>query len=474
MNLVWFRCDLRVDDHAALAAACAHTGPVAGVFVLSPAQWRAHDWGARKQSFVWHHVLALRERLAALGIPLSVLHVERWSDTPAALRAFAQANTVHCVHANAEYAVDERLRDRRTAKALREAGIGWELHHDLTLIPPGTLRTRSGAPFRVFGAFRRAWLERARSAPPRTHAAPAPRAPVTPPPLPDWEPPHCDLDRHWWPIGEDAAHARLAAFVDQHLDRYHEDRDVPALDGTSRLSPYLASGVLSVRRCFAAALVHNHGEWDSGSPGAQTWITELVWREFYTHLLADFPQIARHRALRPETEAVPWRAPGEDFTRWCEGLTGFPLVDAGMRQLRTTGWMHNRLRMLCAMFLGKHLLIDWRHGERFFCEQLVDCELAANNGGWQWSASTGTDAAPYFRVLSPVAQAGRFDPDGVFVRRYVPELAQVPAAALLRPGHPQLLAAGYPAPMVDLKAARERVLQAFRGLGASPPAEPPP
>jgi len=198
----------------------------------------------------------------------------------------------------------------------------------------------------------------------------------------------------------------------------------------------------------------------------QTWLSELVWREFYTHVLADFPRVSRNRPFRPETDAIAWREPGADFARWCEGRTGYPLVDAAMRQLGATGWMHNRLRMVTAMFLSKYLLIDWRHGERFFCEQLVDVELAANNGGWQWSASTGTDAAPYFRVLSPVRQAERFDADGAFVRRWLPELAALPAKVLLQPGHPMLLAAGYPEPLVELKGARERVLIAFRGLAA--------
>jgi deoxyribodipyrimidine photo-lyase len=465
-TVVWFRSDLRADDNSALAEAARDGGRVTGLFLLTPTQWRAHDWGARKQLFVWRHVLALRERLAALGIPLWVRLAPDFAHAPAAVASFAREQRATAVYANAEYAVNEAARDGLVAEALRAQGTAWRCLHDFTVLAPGSVRTQQGAPFKVFSPFRRAWLAQVRGEPVDCVAAPAARAAIEPPPLPHWEPPDATLDPDWWPIGEEAARARLADFVAHRLARYHEDRDVPALDGTSRLSPYLAIGALSVRRCIEAALAHNHGEWDSGSRGAQTWLSELVWREFYTHVLADFPRVSRNRPFRPETDAIAWREPGADFARWCEGRTGYPLVDAAMRQLGATGWMHNRLRMVTAMFLSKYLLIDWRHGERFFCEQLVDVELAANNGGWQWSASTGTDAAPYFRVLSPVRQAERFDADGAFVRRWLPELAALPAKVLLQPGHPMLLAAGYPEPLVELKGARERVLIAFRGLAA--------
>jgi len=208
-------------------------------------------------------------------------------------------------------------------------------------------------------------------------------------------------------------------------------------------------------------LAFNHGEYFSGQVGALTWLNELIWREFYQHLLAENPRLSCYKPYRIDTEHVPWRYDSEEFMRWTEARTGFPLVDAAMRQLNQTGWMHNRLRMVAAMFLCKYLLIDWRWGERYFMEHLIDGEIAANNGGWQWCASTGTDAAPYFRLLSPVRQAERFDPHGEFQKHWLPELASVPAKILFQPGHPQLLATGYPPPMIDTRAARERVLQAF-------------
>ncbi|ERI52767.1 hypothetical protein N878_17765, partial [Pseudomonas sp. EGD-AK9] len=215
------------------------------------------------------------------------------------------------------------------------------------------------------------------------------------------------------------------------------------------------------------ALRANRGEFDSGNPGAVTWINELLWREFYKHILVGYPRVSMHRAFRQETEALPWRDAPDELAAWQQGRTGLPIVDAAMRQLRATGWMHNRLRMIVAMFLTKNLLIDWREGERFFMRQLIDGDLAANNGGWQWSASTGTDAAPYFRIFNPISQSQKFDPDGHFIRHWVPELAGLnkrdihdPAAlgGLLAP-------AGYPRPIVDLARSRERALAAFKHLG---------
>ena len=464
-TLVWFRSDLRCDDNAALHTATSADGDVTGLFLIADTTWRRHHWGARKQRFIWEHALALRERLASLGIPLRILHVARFADAAASVTALAREESAACVMANAEYGVDEITRDEQVAASLAASGVSWRLFHDACLLAPGTVRTREAAAFKVYSPFRRAWLEHVRGEPLSCLPAPVGVAPLTPPPLPGWQPPAADLDASWWPTGEDAAHRRLMDFCDERIHAYQTDRDIPALDGTSKLSPYLAAGVISVRRCVQAALAANDGEWDSGSRGAQTWINELIWREFYVHILQAFPQVSRDRPFRPETDHVPWRVDAADFERWKTGTTGFPLVDAAMRQLLVTGWMHNRVRMLAGMFLSKHLLIDWRRGEEWFMDQLVDGELAANNGGWQWSASTGTDSAPYFRILSPERQAERFDADGAFVRRYIPEIARCSTKALLKPGHPELLAAGYPAPMLDTRVARARVMQAFRAAG---------
>jgi deoxyribodipyrimidine photo-lyase len=270
--------------------------------------------------------------------------------------------------------------------------------------------------------------------------------------------------RALWPAGEDQAHQRLAQFADEQIHYYQDERDLPAKPGTSQLSPYLAAGVLSPRQCLHAALHSNNGEFESGSPGVFTWITELLWREFYKHILVGYPRVSRHRAFRPETEYLPWRNAPDELSAWKQGRTGFPIIDAAIRQLLETGWMHNRLRMVMAMFLTKNLLIDWREGERFFMQHLIDGDLAANNGGWQWGASTGTDAAPYFRIFNPTTQGERFDKAGRFIKAWIPELSDVPEKDIHTPhrwAEKQHRVLDYPLPIIDHARARKDTLAAF-------------
>lgn len=465
-RLVWLRNDLRVADNPALHAAVAE-GPAVALFLLTPGQWRAHGEAPCKVDYRLRTLAALAEDLERLGVPLLVRHAETWAEAPAALRAVCRQLAVTAVEANEEYGVDEARRDRAVASALNEAGIAWRPHLDQALLPPGSVLTRSGGYFQVFGQFRRACLERLRATPPVCLPVPEaqPRPPIpsdTPPALPAGFPAPADALRVQWPAGETEARARLEAFAESDLARYHEARDPPAVDGTSRLSAPLAVGALSVRQCLHAALAHNAGEWDSGGQGPRTWIDELLWREFYRHVLVGYPRVSKGRAFRLETESLRWRQAPEDLRAWQEGRTGVPLVDAAMRQMLALGWMHNRLRMVAAMFLSKNLLIDWREGERYFMGHLIDGDFASNNGGWQWSASTGTDSVPYFRVFNPVSQSRRFDPEGRFLRAWLPELAGCrdphwPTSAERR-------AAGYPEPLVDLKASRARALAAFRDL----------
>ncbi len=224
--------------------------------------------------------------------------------------------------------------------------------------------------------------------------------------------------------------------------------------------------MISPRQCLHGALASNRGEFDSGSTGVQTWINELLWREFYKHILCGYPQVSRHRAFRAQTEALPWRDAPADLEAWEQGRTGFPIIDAAMRQLLHTGWMHNRLRMIVAMFLSKNLLIDWRKGERHFMRHLIDGDLAANNGGWQWSASTGTDAVPYFRIFNPISQSQRFDPQGHFIRHWLPDLRDIDEKNIHEPMKSRDLFATnlYHSPMVDLSSSRQRAIEAFKGL----------
>ena len=463
--LVWFRRDLRVDDHTALLAAAARADDgLVALFVASPAEWRDHDDAPAKVDLWLRSLSRLSDALWALHVPLIVVTAARAADVPALVRDVAARHGCTEVHAHREYEVDEARRDLATQAAL---DVPMHLHDDRALVAPGRVRTQSGTAFTVFTPFKRQWLAALAAAPPAPRPAPAPLRPIAgvarsavPSALEGFASP---VDPALWPAGEDVAARRLADFVDRSLAGYRDGRNRPALDATSGLSPYLAAGVISPRRCLAAATAANAGRAEGGAPGPDTWISELAWRDFYAHVLVAFPRVSMGRAFRRETDAVPWRDAPAELARWCDGETGFPLVDAAMRQLRATGWMHNRLRMLTAMFLSKDLLLDWRQGERFFMRHLVDGDLAANNGGWQWSSSTGTDAQPYFRIFNPATQAARYDPDGAFVRRWVPELRGLDAKSLLALGPLERRRLGYPAPMVDHAAARARALAAFKG-----------
>lgn len=468
-QLLWLRSDLRVHDNSALAAA-AQAGPVVACYLLSPGQWRAHDDSPNKVDFWLRNLQALQRDLARLNIPLLLREADTWSQAPEVLLQLCRSLGIAAVRVNEEYGIHESRRDEAVKRRLAEAGVGFHSHLDQLLFAPGSLLTRGGSYFQIFSQFRKLCYQRLATALPSCLPAPPAQAPLevdsdpVPRELPGFTP-SAALAREFWPAGEKAAGERLADFAEDGLAHYHERRDRPDLDGTSQLSAYLAAGVLSPRQCLHAALANNRGEFESGGPGPVAWINELLWREFYKHILIGFPQVSRGRAFRAQTEALPWRHAPAELEAWQQGRTGFPIIDAAMRQLLATGWMHNRLRMLTAMFLSKNLLIDWREGERWFMRHLVDGDLAANNGGWQWSASTGTDAAPYFRLFNPLAQSRRFDPHGRFLRQWLPELAGLDNESLHEPSRLGLFGApGCPAPMLDLAASRERVLEAFRNL----------
>ncbi len=469
-TLLWLRTDLRMHDNPALAAA-AENGTVTALFIASPGQWRQHDDAPAKVDFWLRNLHELQRDLGGIGIPLKLLTVDDWRHAPDAIAAFCKQHDIAQVHANTEWAINERRRDAAVGIALAEIGVDWTLHHGASLLRPGTVLTGKGDCYRVYTPYARTCRERLRTAPLR--ALPPPKA-QTPPawkadPLPDafdGFAPASEAIRALWPAGEAAASDRLEAFADGVIDAYKDERDFPSLPGTSCLSPYLAAGVLSPGQALRAALAANHGELDSGKAGAATWINELLWREFYQHLLAAYPSLSMHLPMKPETAAVPWRDAPTDLQAWQQGQTGIPIVDAAMRQLLALGWMHNRLRMVTAMFLSKNLLIDWRLGEAWFMQHLVDGDLAANNGGWQWSASTGADAVPYFRVFTPLSQSRRFDPRGVFLREWLPELAHLDDQAIHDPSPMERAAAGYPTAIVDLAQSRLRALEAFGNLPA--------
>ena len=470
MQLIWLRSDLRHLDNTALSAA-THRGPTTAVYLISPQQWLAHDDAPCKVDFWLRNLRTLSDSLQQLNIPLLIRTCPTWDQAPVVLLQLCQQLGVQALHTNQEYGINETRRDEAVAHTLEARGIEFHSYLDQLLFQPGSILTQSGSYFQVFSQFRKICYKRLYMALPQTVAPPKAQAPLNiardavPDSVEGFASPSASI-RALWPAGEEEAQQRLARFADQQIHYYQDERDLPAKPGTSQLSAYLAAGVISPRQCLHAALQSNNGEFESGSPGALTWITELLWREFYKHIVVGYPRVSRHRAFRLETEFLPWRDAPQDLAAWKEGRTGFPIIDAAIRQLLDTGWMHNRLRMVVAMFLTKNLLIDWREGERFFMQHLIDGDLAANNGGWQWSSSTGTDSVPYFRIFNPLSQSERFDPDGVYIKHWLPELADLNKKQVHNPASAGGLfgVADYPAPIVNLSQSRERALSAFKNL----------
>ena len=468
--LVWFRNDLRVADHPALAAA-AHSGrPVIALYVHSPLE--DGRWGPGAAARVWLHdsLYALDARLRELGSRLII----RAGPELDALRAIAAETGARTVLWNRRYEPPALARDKATMAALRSDGMEVTSYPGSLLFEPWEITTQAGRPVQVFTPFWRAL--RARPEPLEPIAAPRALAAL------DERIASLGVDalglrprigwdagiRGAWRAGSDAAHARLRSFVATGRAGYAESRDVPSRPGTSRLSPHLHFGEISPREIWHA--VKRVAERDPDDEWRDSrFLKEIGWREFAHHLLFHFPHTP-DRPLRTEFERFPWRADASRLAAWHRGETGYPLVDAGMRELWATGWMHNRVRMVAASFLVKHLLQSWTEGAAWFWDTLVDADLANNTLGWQWTAGCGADAAPYFRVFNPVLQGEKFDMDGTYVRRWLPELERLPARWIHRPfdaPEEELGRAGvrlgvdYPRPVVDHATARAEALAAF-------------
>lgn len=461
-HLVWLRTDLRILDNPALFSA-AESGHVTALFLLTPEQWQIHGIAPRKIAFILRSLDVVSEQLAERGIETKIILSSRFEDAPRKVLEVATSIQATSVFWNDEIAVDEQRRDDAVAHALSEAGINVTRHHAFTSLPPGSVRKPDGSPYSIFTPFKKRWISICVDRGIHTFPMPesqGPKTPATKAPVTVGDVAK-SLGSENWPAGEREGLKLLDRFTDAAILEYDNQRDLPDLEGTSKLSPHLAAGTLSANHCLKAAYACNGHRLSGGNPNIDTWISELIWREFYNHILVEHPRLAMGRAFRPETDLLPWNHSREQLERWQRGETGFPFVDAGMRQLNATGWMHNRLRMVTAQFLAKHLFLDWRLGEAYFMSQLVDGDFAANNGGWQWSASTGTDAVPYFRIFNPVRQAERFDPQGTFVRRMIPELAEASPKQTLEPW--KFGGVGnYPAPMIDLGDARDRTLAVWK------------
>lgn len=459
----WFRRDLRVSDNAALSEAARRAERVVPVFIFEDAFRTGPDVGAARLAFLLQSVESLRKNLAELGHPLVV----RCGKSEEILPRLAKETGAQCVFANKRYEPYAQRRDERVTAALLGAGVGFELFKDAVAWEERELLTQQGNPYTVFTPYAKAWKARPIS-PPRSRLAAAkpgdefPKSDVLPA-TPDEV--GCPLTQTIPPGGERAALALLRKFMAGPVYDYGATRDFPALNGTSGLSPHLRAGTIGIRTILAELKKARQKADAKQRASCDVFLNELIWREFYLQVLHNFPHVTKG-AFRPEYDRLAWSDNQEHFAAWCAGRTGYPIVDAAMRCLNATGTMHNRLRMIVAMFLTKDLLIHWQWGERYFMKQLVDGDLAANNGGWQWSAGTGTDAAPYFRIFNPVTQGEKFDPNGDFVRRWIPELAAYPAETVHQPWkNPVRLAASkYPAWIVAHEEQREKCLAMFKAV----------
>lgn len=462
VTIWWVRRDLRLADNPALTAAVESGDAVVPLFVLDPGLLRSSYVGDKRLAFLFAGLRALD---GALRQRDSRLIVRRGAPVEALGQLVAETGAT-AIYAEEDVSPYARRRDARVAAALP-----LHLTGGLTVHPPDAVLKADGDPYIVYTPYSRTWkslpmpsAQALLSAPEHLSTPEGLASEVIPdhPSLPDMVP---------FVAGEAAAQQRLEAFVAETIGGYQVGRDRMDLAATSRLSPYLRFGMLSAQRAVVAALAAKaEAETDAGRRGAATWLDELIWREFYIAILFNFPEVRQH-SFRPEYRELAWENDPDDFAAWQAGQTGYPVVDAAMRGLQATGWMHNRARMVVASFLTKDLLIDWRWGERHFMQHLIDGDPAANNGGWQWSAGTGTDAAPYFRIFNPVMQSEKYDPDGAYIRRWVPELENVETRYIHQPWTmPEaiqqktgcVIGADYSAPIVDHKEARRRTLAAFK------------
>ena len=463
-SIVWFREDLRIHDNTALfeATEASYDG-IVGLYIIDETLWKKHHVAACRIHFILSGLAELSDSLQKLNIPLLIKTVSHTDEIPSLIANLAKTIEAHSLFFNRQYEVDFLHRDEAVETHLNQAGINALGYHDQMIISPRSEHSKT------FATYRKLWVKNfvqqggvrilSDIHEQKNIAIPSDPVPTTLPGL------NISINPKLWPAGEKTALKRLQKFTQQNLATYDKTRDFPHIDGTSKLSPYLAAGMLSPRKAFLTALEANDHRLGDGNAGAIAWMNELIWRDFYKHIVVTVPRISMHQAYQPQTEGVVWHFDPEQYQAWTTGQTGFPIIDAAMRQLKKTGWMHSRLRMITATFFTKYMFFDWRLGEAFFMENLIDGDLAANNCGWQSCASTGPDADAYFRFFDPLRHSDRYDPDGKFIKKYCPELAQLSDYAAHFPhtrAPSQAEKTTYPLPILDLKQSRARAVAGFR------------
>ena len=464
-GLVWLRSDLRIDDNPALSMAGSECKKIACLYLISEREWKNHNNANVKLDFIITNLSDLSKNLSKLNSPLITGAVDSFDDIPNKINEFCKANSISKCYWNNEFGIDESKRDKSVKSVLEINKIDYQFFDEQIVFKPGTLLTGQGKPFSVFTPFKKKWIEnfsmdqleieeevptKDKFKVTKLHAKEI-----------SLNKNH-SVDMQLWPPGELAARDRLKIFLNSKISNYSRDRNDPILEGTSRISPYLALGVISNRRCILEALKLNNFELQAGNKGICKWVDEIIWREFYKNIMHSFPRVSMHQPFNLSTLSIKWRHNQKEIEAWKNGKTGFPLIDAAMLQLKYEGWMHNRLRMVVAMFFTKNLLLDWSLGEAFFMVNLIDGDFASNNGGWQWSASTGTDAAPYFRIFNPVTQSQNFDSEGRFIKKFLPQLASLDNKEIHLPDADKLENIDYPNQIVDLKSSRLRAIEIFK------------
>ncbi|KAF8195756.1 FAD binding domain of DNA photolyase-domain-containing protein [Mycena galopus ATCC 62051] len=512
----WMRMgDQRITDNRALSLASAHAQkasvPLVVVFLLSPQDYKAHDRSPRRIDFTLRNLAVIKTSLGRLHIPLHTITEPSRRAIPNKVISFLQHLNASAIYANIEYEVDELRRDTQICKAAQAQGIGAIFVHDKCVVKPGAVLTKENKTYSVYTPYQKTWLKTLNANIPHfleNCAEPHPNSESVhtsakfevlfdssvPESVPGFELDAADRAKmkEVWPAGEASANEMLQRFLGtksrsaqlgavdplakgaidsakhSRISVYDAERDRADKDTTSRLSPYLAAGVISARTCIRATLPDTKNATKKVDGGR--WVQEIAWRDFYVCILAGFPRVSMGRPFHEKyADVVDLKSLAiaeSNIEKWKAGRTGYPIVDAGMRCLNEMGYLHNRARMICAMFLVKHLMVDWRVGEKYFMQNLIDGDLASNNGGWQWCASTGVDACPYFRIFNPYNQSSKADPTGDFIRHFVPELARVRGPDLHNPPASVVDKLGYPRPIVKHEEARDRAIRRFKDPGS--------